>query len=71
MFEDLLIGPICVVYTPIDRVTHLNEIDKNGYIPLLELTKGSLFEDIKRDVPNGSLRAKSIIISIAYTKLYN
>lgn len=70
MFENIIVGPICAVYTPEDKIAHLKEINKNGYIPLLELNKGDLFETIKENMPKGDMKASSILISIAYLKLY-
>jgi hypothetical protein len=69
MFENLLTGPICIVYTKEDRNFHFKEIDRNGFHPILEIKEGELFEEIKLSIPRGK-KLQSIILCIGYKNLY-
>lgn len=70
MFENILLGPICISYTPEDRVRHLREIDRNGYFPIVEVNKGELIREIELSLPKVEERITSVILCISHKKMY-
>lgn len=69
MFENILIGPLCLVLEPDDRSRFLRDMTTHGYFPLMEVNSGELFEKIKAQMPIKN-QLISILVPIGYSKLY-
>lgn len=70
MFDNLVLGPMCIVYTPEDRKRFLKEMSNNNFMPLGRFNKGQLFDRISIDMSRELQVVKEIIICIAYIKPY-
>ena len=69
MFENILFGPMCIVFSVEDRIRHLREIAKNGYHPIAEIKKGELVLEMRRTFEPQGVKVKSIILCIGYKKI--
>lgn len=67
MFENILFGPMCMVFLPKDKIMHLANMEVNGYYPIAEIIEGELFEEV--ELHFGQKKLKSIILCIGYKKI--
>ena len=71
MFENFILGPICIVTNEASRKFHLNQLYIENWVVIGEITKGEFFEEIKSKlVPDEQKNLTSIIISRGFYKTY-
>lgn len=69
MFENIILGPLCLVSKDFGEDFHLTGLLRDSWIPLCRVTKGETFDDVKKSYANSKF--DSIIISIGFKTAYH
>lgn len=69
MFDNLVLGPLCIVCEQYSEKFHIQELLKSNFIPICEIHKGDdLFKQVVE--ANPELNVEKLIISIGYKNVY-
>lgn len=69
MLENIILGPITLVDKEFGEETHLKELWKDSWIPSYRITKGEIFDELKKDFPG--IKFDYVILSIGFRTTYH
>lgn len=69
MFENIILGPLCLVSKEYGESFHLMGLLRDDWIPLCKITKGETFDNVQKAYPE--TKFDYIIASIGFIKAYH
>lgn len=66
MFENLVIGPLCIVTKDYTQEMHIKALYLEGWTPTCVLSSGEIFDEVVKT----QYDAEKIILSVGYNKIY-
>lgn len=69
MFENIILGPMCLVSKDFGEAFHLTGLIKDSWMPISRITKGETFDEFKRDYAEAKF--DYMIMSIGFRTAYH
>lgn len=69
MFENIILGPMCLVSKDFGESFHLKGLIKDSWMPIGRITKGETFNELKKDF--AQTKFDYVIMSIGFRTAYH
>ncbi len=68
MFENIFLGPLCIVCEQYSEEFHIQQLIKSDFIPICEIKEGELFKQAVE--ANPEVKIQKLIVSIGFKNAY-